>query len=188
MLKKYLMITLSCSFMAGTLRTEEVPQSYVKQLWHAFTKKVKNIARYVDNDDIRPYAGTFVISSLTSTIMGVKLWLERNEMVKNFVYDSNGNMISNNAELFEWFEKIKNSGKNLASIVYKTDKWKFTNDTGESFTHIFETKLEPITSDFGYKLMVGTAGVIALAAIYSAYKLLTITPKKTEITPEDTIS
>lgn len=170
------------------MKTEEVQQSYVKQLWHAFTKKMRNIGEHVDNDDVRLYVSTFVLSSLESTIMGTKLWLQRNEMVENLVYDSNGNIVSNSDELVAWCQKIEKDGAKVAKVLYKTglmtSEW--ISNTGESFTWKPATKLEPITSDFGYKVMLGTTGIIALAAIYSAYKLLTLASnKKTKAVQEN---
>jgi hypothetical protein len=183
MLKKYLMVALSCAFMAGSLRTEETNQSYFKRLWNSFTKKMHTIAQYGNEQ----YMATCGVCSLVSTATSLKLWLTRNDMVEHALRDAHGHLISNVDELSAWLQKMRANNAGITQVIIGEGfkKNKFFSTTGESFVHEFATKLEPITSDPTYKIFVGIAGITGLIALYSAYKLFTTPDKSSEVTQEN---
>lgn len=183
MFKKYLTAALACSLITCPLKTEESNESYLKQLWSSFTKRMSAIAQYEG-----PYAGSFCIGTMVSAATSFKLWLSRNDMIEKFARDANGNLISNWDESFTWFKKIEESGAKAVKIIpnARFTQWTLVSDTGESFDWIMETKLEPITSQLTYKLFFGIAGIASLIALYSAYKIFN-TPDKaaTEVIQEN---
>lgn len=174
---------LACSLVIVPLKTEETNESYLKKLWHSFTKKMNTIAQYGDET----YTGPFCIGSMISVATGLKLWLDHNRIVERLVLDSNGDVISNKLEFVAWLQKIAVNKEEIAKIALgaRFTKAKFISNTGESFTYAVETKLEPFSSSLEYKIMLGIFGVTALVALYSAYKLLTTQDKPSEVTQEN---
>ncbi len=183
MLKKCLQIALTCAFMTGSVKTEDTNQSYFKQLWKSVAQKIDTIARHGDEQ----HKAIFGVCSLMSAATGLKLWLDRNRMVECFLRDPNGHIVSNFDELWTWAQKIKENGGEIVKIVIgaRVNNNQFISNTGESFTHIITTKLEPYSSTIEYKTVLGIAGVTALVALYSAYKLLTTPEKPAEVTQEN---
>jgi hypothetical protein len=176
MFKKCLTIALACSFLTGLAKTEEPSTSYLKQAWNALKKKLTTIAHYGDEQ----YKAVFGACSLVSAAAGLKLWLTRNDTVERALRDANGNPVSNIGELFDWLQKVQESGacaEGRPNADLKTQQF-FIPATGESFVVTLKTETIPVSSTLEYKIMLGVVGATALIALYSAYKLFN-TPDKT---------
>jgi hypothetical protein len=180
MFKKCLSVALVCSFITGPLKTEEPNVSYLKHAWNALKKKMTTIARHGDEQ----YKAICAAGSLVFATAGLKLWLTRNDMFERALRDANGNIVTNIGELFDWLQKVQESGgcaEGRPNADLKTQQF-FIPATGETFVLTLKTETIPVSSMPEYKIMLGFVSVAALAALYSAYKLFN-TPDKT---PADT--
>ncbi len=119
--------------------------------------------------------------------MGLKLWLDRNRVIERLALDTNGDVISNKNEFISWVEKIKNNTEEIVKVAVGAGftKAEWTSSTGESFTYAMQTKLEPYSSSIEFKTVLCIAGLTALVALYSAFKLLTTLDKPAEVTQEN---